>query len=66
MKRFSVSSGGDKMCKLEDVIEKLENGSDVKDIIDAIEVLALETNDLKENRNAGTTPMPTRSGLGVC
>ncbi|MHA2047747.1 MAG: hypothetical protein ACW99G_23435 [Candidatus Thorarchaeota archaeon] len=54
------------MCKLEDVIEKLENGSDVKDIIDAIEVLALETNDLKENRNAGTTPMPTRSGLGVC
>jgi FtsZ-binding cell division protein ZapB len=53
------------MCRLEDAIHKLENGSDVKDIIDAIEVLALEMNDLKEIRYAGTTPMPTRSGLGV-
>jgi FtsZ-binding cell division protein ZapB len=48
------------MCRLDDAIEKLENGSEIQDVIDAIEVLALEMTDLKEIYYAGT-PLLTRS-----
>lgn len=49
------------MCRLDDAIEKLENGSDIKDVIDAMDILALEIHDLKETHYGRHTSMPARS-----
>ena len=49
------------MCRLEETIERLENGTEIQDVIDAIEVLALEVTDLRENRNVGITRLFARS-----
>ena len=51
-------------CRLDETIETLENGSEIQDVFDAIEVLALEVKDLKEIQYVGT-PLFARTGLGV-
>ena len=48
------------MDRLDLAIDKLENGTEVQDVIHAIEVLALEVHDLKETHYVGTQ-VPARS-----
>ncbi len=48
-------------CRIDDAIEKLENGSEIQDVVDAFEVVALEVTDLRGIRYDGHTQMSTRS-----
>ena len=48
------------MCKLDEAIDKLENGNGDTDFLEALELLAEEVYDIKEICN-GRSPVCTRS-----
>lgn len=49
------------MRSLDETIEQLENGTEIQDVIDAMEVIAVEVEALKEPRHAGISYLFTRS-----